>query len=245
MLAPLPGAPRVGGWILLGHGEHLPPARGGFHTAPDTEPRGEVGQRGGQTSASSAGVNNCVPAVAAAVGRDAGLEDVKSALGWRGGGCCSRSRDAPGMWEQVFLRTLSAAAAETGALPHVLPLQPALSPTPSHLFLGMLQHRIELTQLIAPRTGSGGTSLAQDVPTFAVAALPWLCEAQGMSRAPTAGGGCLKGSAASLKQSSFRAVLVAPGGSRVHTSVSKLRASKLPDELENFKNILAIDTSLQ
>lgn len=66
-----------------------------------------------------------------------------------------------------------------------------------------------------------------------------------MSRAPTLAGGCLKSSAASLKRSSFRAVLVAAEGSKVQTSVSILRASKLPDELENFKNVLAIDTSLQ
>lgn len=85
----------------------------------------------------------------------------------------------------------------------------------------------------------------RDVPTFAVAALPRLCEAHGMSRAPTPGGGCLKSSAAGLKQSSFRAVLVAAEGSKVQTSISIYGASKLPDELENFKNILAFDTSLQ
>lgn len=153
------------------------------------------------------------------------------------------------LWEQASLRTLSAAAAETRALPHVPPCphiapgcRPALSPTPFHLFLGIVQHRMGLTQLIAPRTAR---PWQRDVPTFAGAVLPRLCEALGMSRAPTSAGGCLKSSATSLKQSIFRALMVAAEGSKVQTSVSILRARKRPDELENFKKILAIDTSLR
>lgn len=159
MRAPLPCAGlaplRGGGWLLGGHGKHLPPATL-LHTASHQQ-----GLGGGMARRCS----NCVPGVAAALGRDAGLEDVKSALGWMGGGCCSQNRDAPRLWEQASLRTLPAAAADTGALPHVPPprsgVQPALFLTPSHLFWGMVQHRTGLTQLIAPGMGSDGTSLAQ------------------------------------------------------------------------------------
>lgn len=129
MRAPLPCAGlaslRGAGWLLGGHGKHLPPAAGlskGFHQQ-------------GLGSGVARRCSNCVPAVSAALGRDAGLEDVKSAPGWLGGGCCSRSRDAPGLWEQASLRTLPAAAADAAALPHDPPcsLRGATSPVPHTL----------------------------------------------------------------------------------------------------------------
>lgn len=126
--------PRSGalGSARSGSGERLPPAAGA--SACSSRERGEGRGSGGPGVGSSAAVTPCQQLPQLWEGRPGWRMWNQAWAGWEEGGCWSRSRAAAGLWEQASLRTLSAAAAETRALPHVPPsLRGAASPLPHTL----------------------------------------------------------------------------------------------------------------